>query len=72
LIGSSDFVGIMVVTNRSRDRHTHRPRYVGLAFGGTGLRSYGVTGVDGSWAKHLTAESYTVVMLLTVILIIII
>ena len=34
-----------------------------LAFGGTGLCSYRV---DGSYAKHLTVESYTVVMLLTV------
>ena len=37
----------------------------------TGLCSYRVRGVDGSCAKHLTVESYTVVMLLTVILIII-
>jgi len=42
-----------------------------LAFGGTGLCSYRVRGVDGSCAKHLTLESYTVVMLLTFILIII-
>ena len=42
----------------------------GLAFGGTGLCSYRVRGVDGSCAKHLTVESYTVVMLLTFILII--
>jgi len=34
------------------------------------LKKY-VTGVDGSSAKHLTVESYTVVMPLTVILIII-
>jgi len=39
----------------------------GLAFG-----RHRVKGVDGSCAKHLTVESYTVVMLLTVILIIII
>ena len=39
---------------------------VGLAFGGTGLCSYRVRG-----AKHLTVESYTVVMQPTVILIII-
>ena len=45
---------------------------VGLAFGGTGLCSYRVRGVDGSCANHLTVESYTVVMLLTVILITII
>jgi len=38
----------------------------GLAFGGTALCSYRVRGVDGSCAEHLTAESYTVVMLLTV------
>ena len=36
------------------------------------LCSYRVRGVDGSCAKHLTAESYTVVMLLTFIIIIII
>jgi len=39
----------------------------GLAFG-----RHRVKGVDGSCAKRLTVESYTVVMLLTVILIIII
>ena len=33
------------------------------------LYSYRVRGVDGSCAKHLTVESYTVVILLTVILI---
>ena len=43
----------------------------GLVFGGTGLCSYRVRGVDGSSAQHLTVESYTVVMLLTFILIII-
>ena len=32
----------------------------GLAFGGTGLCSYRVRGVDGSCAEHLTVESYTV------------
>jgi len=48
-----------------------RIQTAGLAFGGTGLRSYHVRGVDGSCAKHLTVESYTVVMLLTFILIII-
>ena len=36
----------------------------GLAF--CYMCSYRVRGVDGSCAKHLTAESYTVVMLLTV------
>ena len=40
-------------------------------FGGICLCSYHVRGVDGSCAKHLTIESYTVVILLTVILIII-
>jgi len=34
----------------------------GLAFGGTGLCSYRVRGVDGSFAEHLTVESYTVVI----------
>ena len=33
----------------------------GLAFGSTGLCSYRVRGVDGSCAKHLTAESYMVI-----------
>ena len=33
----------------------------GLAFGGTGLCSCRVRGVDGSCAKHLTVESYTVI-----------
>ena len=32
----------------------------GLAFGGTGLCSYRVRGVDGIGAEHLTVESYTV------------
>jgi len=34
----------------------------GLAFGGTGLCSCRVRGVDGSCAEHLTVESYTVVI----------
>ena len=34
----------------------------GLAFGGTGLCSNRVRGVDGSRAKHLTVESYTVII----------
>ena len=42
-----------------------------LAFGGTGLCTYRVRGVDGSCAKHLTVESLRSFMLLTVILIII-
>jgi len=33
----------------------------GLAFGRTGLFSYRVRGVDGSCAKHLTVDSYTVI-----------
>jgi len=36
-------------------------RNAGLAFGGTGLRSYRVRGIDGSRAKHLTVESYMVI-----------
>jgi len=48
-----------------------RIQTAGLAFGGTGLCSCRVRGVGGSCAEHLTVESYTVVMLLTVILIII-
>ena len=43
----------------------------GLLRNGTSLCSYRVRGVDGSCAKHLTVESYTVVMPLTFILIII-
>jgi len=38
---------------------------------GTSLCSYRVRGLDGSCAKHLTVDFYTVVMLLTFILIII-
>jgi len=34
---------------------------VGLAFGSTCLCSYHVRGIDGSCAKHLTVEPYTVV-----------
>ena len=33
----------------------------GLAFGGTGLCSYRVRGVGGSFAEHLTVESYTII-----------
>ena len=34
----------------------------GLAFGGTSLCSYHVRDVDGSCAKHLTVESYIMVI----------
>ena len=34
----------------------------GLAFGGTGLCSYRVRGVDGSCAKRLIVESFTVII----------
>ena len=34
----------------------------GLEFGGTGLCSYRVRGVDGNCAEHLTVESYTVIL----------
>ena len=37
-----------------------RIQTAGLAFGGTGLCSYRVRGVDGICAEHLTVESYTV------------
>jgi len=37
-----------------------RIQTAGLAFGGTGLCSYRVRGVDCSCAEHLTVESYTV------------
>jgi len=50
--------------------HSHQYIY-GVAFGGNDLCSYRVRGVDGSYAKHLAVESYTVVMLLTFALIII-
>jgi len=36
-----------------------RIQTAGLAFGGTGLCSCRIRGVDGSYAKHLTVESYT-------------
>jgi len=42
-----------------------------LRLAGTGRCSYRVRDVDGSCAKHLIIKFYTVVMLLTVILIII-
>ena len=45
------------------------PRPLEWHLAGTGLCSYRVRGVDGSCAKHLTMEFYTVVMLLTSILI---
>jgi len=38
-----------------------RIQTAGLAFGGTGLCSYRVRGVDGSCAKHLTVGSYMVI-----------
>jgi len=34
----------------------------GLAFGGTGLCSYRVRVVGGSYAEHLTVESYTIII----------
>ena len=43
----------------------------GLAFGGTGLCSYRVRGVEGSCAEHLAIEFYMVVKLLTFVLVII-
>jgi len=44
----------------SRNHTTTRIRIqtAGLAFGGTGLCSCRVGGVDGSCARHLTVESY--------------
>jgi len=36
-------------------------RTAGLAFGGTGLCSYRLRGVDGGCVKHLTAKSYMVI-----------
>ena len=47
-------------------QHNHtttriRIQTAGLAFGGTGLCSCRVRGVDGSCAKHLTIESYMVI-----------
>jgi len=38
-----------------------RIQTAGLAFGGTGLCSCRVRGVDGSYTKHLTVESYMVI-----------
>ena len=57
---------------RGAENWTHRRRPLwacgririqtaGLAFGGTGLCSCRVRGVDGSCVKHLTAESYMVI-----------
>jgi len=43
----------------------------GLAFGGTGLCSYRVRSVDGSFAKHLTVESYAVIMLTFILLLLV-
>ena len=48
------------------DSHNHITTRIsiqtaGLAFGGTGLCTYRVRGVDGSCAQHLTVESYTVI-----------
>ena len=39
-----------------------RIQTAGLAFGGTGLRSYRVRGVGGNCAEHLTVESYTIII----------
>ena len=49
-------------TTHARGSYTHdRTRFsiqtAGLAFGGTGLYSYRVRGVGGSYAEHLTVES---------------
>ena len=74
--------GVFMRQNRSVQLDKISIQTAGLAFGGPGLCSYRVKGVDGSHAKHLTVESYTkwgesnlllllVVMLLTFILIII-
>ena len=48
-----------------------RIQTAGLAFGGTGLCSYRVRGVEGSCAEHLAIEFYMVVKLLTFVLVII-
>ena len=62
--------GVFMRQNRSLQLDKISIQTAGLAFGGPGLCSYRVKGVDGSCAEHLTVESYTVVMLLTCILII--
>ena len=49
------FSMLVVLATRIRIQTT------GLAFGGTGLYSCRVRGVDGSCAKHLTVESYMVI-----------
>ena len=54
----------MICCGRGYSNHTTTRisiQTAGLAFGGTGLCSYGVRGVDGSCAKRLTVESYTVI-----------
>jgi len=56
-----------LATNLSdSQRFTDNERFTGIP-----SVAYRVRGVDGSCARHLTVESYTVVMLLTFILIII-
>jgi len=47
------------VHRTAKNKHT-----AGLVFGGTDLRSYCVSGVDGSCAEHSTVESYTVIICL--------
>jgi len=48
-----------------------RIQTAGLAFGGTGLCSCRVRGVDGSCAKHLTVESYMIIYARNLLVIII-
>ena len=43
----------------------------GLAFGGTGLCSYRVRGDGGSFAEHLTVESYTIIISLVILLLLV-
>ena len=61
---SSLFVIIQASLVECYSNHTTtriRIQTAGLAFGGTGLCSCHVRGVDGSCAKHLTVESYMVI-----------
>ena len=55
LLALSSRLSTLVITQQHEYTQT-----AGLAFGGTGLCSYRVRGVDGSCAEHSTVESYTV------------
>ena len=66
----SHFAQVLGENTVAESCNTSSIQTAGLAFGGARLCSYCVRGVDGSCATHLAVESFTVVMLLTFILII--